>query len=285
MTRRIQVGLIGADIQASKSPALHMGEGAAQGLDLSYELFDLTARGLTAEALPALLDEAEARGFAGLNITHPCKQRVIAHLHDLSDDARQLGAVNTVVFRGGRRMGHNTDWSGFRESALRGLPDARRDTVVQLGAGGAGVAVAHAAVKLGTRRLLIRDIDPARAAQLAQELNTRFDRRVAEAVTDLAPAMAAADGLIHATPVGMEAHPGLPLDADLIEPRHWVADIVYFPLETALIRTARAKGCAVLPGGGMAVFQAVGAFHLFTGIEPDADRMLAHFAELVGAPA
>jgi shikimate dehydrogenase len=80
----------------------------------------------------------------------------------------------------------------------------------------------------------------------------------------------------------MAAHPGLPLPAALIDPRLWVADIVYRPLETELVRTARARGCRVLDGGGMAVFQAVDAFKLFTGVEPDADRMLAHFTQLIG---
>ncbi|TIP82594.1 MAG: shikimate dehydrogenase, partial [Mesorhizobium sp.] len=101
--RAVLVGLIGADIQMSKSPALHEREGALQGLDYRYELLDLAERGLTATALPDLLAEQEARGFAGSNITHPCKQTVIPHLADLSEDARMLGAVNTVVFKDGKR--------------------------------------------------------------------------------------------------------------------------------------------------------------------------------------
>jgi shikimate dehydrogenase len=278
----IRVGLIGSDIQASKSPALHEEEARAQGLAYRYELIDLTERGVGPEALPDLLAEVESRGFAGVNVTHPCKQLVIPHLHDLSEDARQLGAVNTVVLRDGRRIGHNTDWSGFHDSFSLGLPDARREVVVQLGAGGAGVAVAHAAVKLGTGRLLIRDTDRERAERLARDLDARFGRPVAEAVADLDEAMAQADGVINCTPIGMAAHPGLPLDGRLIEPRHWVADIVYFPLETALLAMARSKGCYVLPGGGMAVGQAVGALRLFAGIEPDTARMAAHFQRLTG---
>lgn len=277
---QIRVGLIGADIGQSKSPALHMREGAAQGLDYRYEIIDLTRRGLGPEALPALLAEAERQGFAGVNVTHPCKQKVIPLLDDLSGDARALGAVNTVVLKDGKRVGHNTDWSGFYESFRLALPDAPRGLVLQLGAGGAGVAVAHAALRLGVGRLMIHDIDPGRTAALALALNAHAGRAVAEAVEDVPEAMRAACGLIQTTPVGMVAHPGLPLDPALIQPRHWVADIVYFPLETALLAAARAKGCRVLPGGGMAVFQAAGAFRLFTGRAPDSARMLAHFAEL-----
>jgi shikimate dehydrogenase len=278
----VQIGLIGAGIAQSKSPALHMAEGAAHGLDYRYVLIDLTARGQGPDALPDLLAEAERQGFAGLNITHPCKQQVIPLLDELSDDARAVGAVNTVVFAQGCRVGHNTDWSGFYDSFRHGLPDVRCDHVVQLGAGGAGVAVAHAAVKLGVRRLSVFDIDNRRAEDLAEALNRREDGLVAEAISDIAAAMATADGLINTTPIGMDAHPGLPVDPALITPRHWIAEIVYFPIETALLAAARAKGCATLSGGGMAVFQAAGAFRLFTGQEPDTARMQAHFTTLTG---
>ena len=95
--------------------------------------------------------------------------------------------------------------------------------------------------------------------------------------------MQPADGLVHCTPVGMAAHPGVPLNLDLLESRHWVADIVYRPIETELVRGARAKGCEVLDGGRMAVGQAADAFRIFTGLEADPDRMRAHFLELVAA--
>ncbi|WP_320198904.1 shikimate dehydrogenase [Agrobacterium sp. rho-13.3] len=279
-TRSLKVGLIGADIQLSKTPAMHMREGAAHGLDYSYEFIDINARNLTESALPALLDEVEARGFAGVNVTHPFKQMVIAHLDDLSDDARMLGAVNTVVFRDGKRIGHNTDWYGFYESFKRGLPDAKRNRALLIGAGGAGVAVAHAALKLEIGRLDIYDQNSIRAAQLAAQLNARFGENRAFAVDSPENSLPHADGLIHATPVGMPAHPGMPVQADLLEARHWVADIVYMPLVTALLETGATKGCSILPGGGMAVFQAVGAFRLFSGKEPNPERMSAHFTEL-----
>ncbi|MCM2293121.1 shikimate dehydrogenase [Allorhizobium sp. BGMRC 0089] len=275
-----RVGLIGADIQLSKSPALHMREGAAHGLDYTYELIDIAARHLPETALPDLLSELESRGFAGTNITHPFKQAVMAHLDDLSEDARMLGAVNTVVFRQGKRIGHNTDWYGFYESFKRGLPQARRDRALLIGAGGAGVAVAHAALKLGIGRLDIVDRDKARADHLAADLNARFGEDRAFALADAGQSLPFADGLIHATPMGMKSHPGLPVDPSLVEARHWVADIVYMPLVTELLAVAEKKGCQVLPGGGMAVFQAVGAFQLFCGREPDAERMTAHFADM-----
>ena len=274
------VGLIGAGIQASRTPAMHEKEGAEQGLRYVYRLIDLETRNLGAEALPELIDAAEREGFNGLNITHPCKQSVIPLLTDLSDDARALGAVNTVVFRDGKRFGHNTDWWGFAESFRRGLPNAALGHVVQLGAGGGGAAVAHAALTLGVERLTMFDRDEDRGRKLASALAVRFGDGRAVAGTDLAKSMSSADGLIHATPTGMAKYPGLPLPAALLHPRLWVAEIVYFPLETELLHAANHLGCRTLNGGGMAVFQAVEAFRLFTGITPDAARMQRHFASM-----
>jgi len=277
--RTVRCGLIGTGIGASLTPAMHMREGREQGLDYAYELIDLGSTAASAD-LGAVLAEAEARGFAGVNVTHPCKQAVIPHLHGLSDEAAALGAVNTVVFAQGRRTGHNTDWWGFAESLRRGLPDARLDDVVLLGAGGAGAAVGYAALTLGARRLAVFDVVADRAAALAATLGRLFPHRAAVAGTALDTAIAGADGLIHATPTGMAGHPGLPLPEALLSPRHWVAEIIYFPLETALLAAARRRGCRTLDGGGMAVFQAVGAFRLFTGLPADAERMRRHFAAL-----
>jgi shikimate dehydrogenase len=271
------IGLIGAGIQASRAPRMHEAEAEAQGLKMIYKLIDLTVLGLTVEALPDLLTAAERMGFAALNITHPCKQAVLPLLHDLSADARALGAVNTVILRDGRRVGHNTDWYGFSEAFSRDLADAPRDLVLQFGAGGAGVAVGHAALMRGVKRLVITDVIPARAATLAAALCERFGAGRAEAVTDAADVAARADGIVNATPVGMDDHPGMAFPATWLRPSLWVAEVIYFPLETELLRRARALGCRTLYGGGMAVGQAVEAFRLFTGRAADPDRVTATF--------
>jgi shikimate dehydrogenase len=274
------VGLIGAGIQASRTPSMHEHEAAQHGLRCEYRLIDLEKLQVGAGALADLLKDAEGKGFAGLNITYPCKQSVLALLHELSEDARAIGAVNTVVLANGRRVGHNTDWWGFAESFRRGLPDARTNNVVQLGAGGAGAAVAHAMLTLGAQTLTIFDLEARRAENLASDLCARFGPVRAVLGSDLAAAMAATDGLIHATPTGMVKYPGLPLPAQLLRPALWVAEIVYFPLETELLRVARGIGCRTMNGSGMAVFQAVEAFRLFTGIAPDAERMQRHFVSM-----
>jgi shikimate dehydrogenase len=277
----VLVGLIGAGIQASRAPALHEREGVEQGIRYVYKLIDLDRLVLGQGALPELLTAAERLGFAGLNITHPCKQSILPLLTDLSEDARELGAVNTVLFRdGNRRVGHNTDWWGFAESFRRGLPGARLNRVVQIGAGGGGAAVAYAALLLGVQRLSIFDPDTTRARDVASRLSVRFGQGTAVTCADMTEAMAEADGLIHATPTGMAKYPGLALPEQLLHPGLWVAEIVYFPLETELLRAAKRLGCRTLDGGGMAVFQAVEAFRLFTGRQANVERMLRHFAAI-----
>ncbi|MGW2150582.1 shikimate dehydrogenase [Nonomuraea bangladeshensis] len=274
------VGLIGSGIGPSLSPQLHEQEAAHHGLHYVYRLLDIDRVGAD---LGELVRTACRFGYDGLNVTHPCKQDIIPFLDELSPDARMLGAVNTVVFDGDRAIGHNTDWTGFAESFARGLPDAPAHHVVQLGAGGAGAAVAHALLTLGADRITLVDADPARATALAGELAARFGAgraRPADAA-QLPELLAEADGLVHATPTGMAHHPGMPLPAELLRPALWVADIVYRPLKTELLAQARALGCRTLDGGGMVVFQAVHAFRLFTGREPDTERMLAHLTDLV----
>ncbi|MGX1564804.1 shikimate dehydrogenase [Streptomyces sp. NPDC055506] len=279
------VGLIGSGIGPSLSPALHEREADRQGLRLLYRLIDIDPLGVPPEAVGDLVRAARDLGFDGLNITHPCKQLVIEHLDALAPQAEALGAVNTVVFEDGRAVGHNTDVTGFAASFARGLPDAPLERVVQLGAGGAGAAVAHATLTLGAERVTVVDALPERAAALAGSLNRAFGQgRAAAAPPERqAELLAHADGIVHATPTGMAAHPGLPLQAELLHPGLWVAEVVYRPLETELLRTARALGCATLDGGGMAAFQAADAFRLFTGREPDAARMLKDLTELAGA--
>jgi shikimate dehydrogenase len=279
---KVLLGLIGAGIQRSLSPALHEGEGRQHGLRVHYQLVDLEAAGAGAEALPQIVSAMRVIGFAGFNVTYPCKQAVIPLLDELSDEARVIGAVNTVVHRDGRLVGHNTDGAGWRWGFERALPRAKLDRVVLLGAGGAGSAVAHAALQLGVRRLAVVDADVDRAAALADRLNGFHKAQKAFVPQDLAAALAEADGLIQATPVGMESQPGMPLSERLLRPELWVSEVVYVPLETPLVKAARAAGCAVMDGGHMNVGQACLAFELFTGLPADPTRMAAHFRRLVG---
>jgi shikimate dehydrogenase len=272
------IGLIGANVDGSLSPPLHEREADELGLRYLYKTIDIDRLGLPAEAVGGLMAQARRLGFRGLNVTHPCKQLALAHLDEASPVVAALGAVNTVVFDDGRAIGHNTDCAGFAQSFRRGLSDAPLDRVVLLGAGGAGAAVGHAALDLGARQLIVVDAARERAATLARALARSFDAaRVSVGEPD---DVAQADGLIQATPVGMVGHPGTPLDPALLHPGLWVAEVIYRPLETELLRHARALGCRTLDGGGMVVGQAAEAFRLFTGRRPDRERMLAHLAAL-----
>jgi len=275
-------GLIGAGIGTSLSPALHEAEGRSQGLDLSYRLFDVDRPGIPAR-LDEMLDGAERAGFTGLNITHPFKQQVVGLLDQLSPQARAIGAVNTVTFRGGRRHGHNTDAYGFSQSFRANLPDAGTSHVVQLGAGGAGAACAYAQLSSGVGRLTVIDPDAGRRDLLAATLTAGFDdaRLTVAAPAELPAALAGADGLVNASPVGMHADPRLPLPAELLHRGLWVFDIVYMPVETALLRAARAAGLRTLGGTAMCAYQAAAAFELLTGRTPDTARMLRHLDRLL----
>ena len=280
---RVLLGLIGAGIQQSLTPPLQEAEGDAHGLRIQYRILDVDLLGLGDHALPRLLDAARITGFAGVNVTFPCKQEVLPLLDGLSDDARAMNAVNTVVFRDGCATGHNTDASGFASGFRRGLPGASTESVVLVGAGGAGSAVAHAMLALGTRELRIVDQEPSRAEQLAQGAAARFAGRRVVSVESVGDALAGASGVINATPIGMTKLPGAPFDPSLLHAGQWVADCVYRPLETALLVAARARGCRTLDGGGMCVGQAADAFRLFTGLAPDEARMARTFAALIEA--
>jgi quinate/shikimate dehydrogenase (NAD+) len=279
---RFLVGLVGSGLEPSFSPALHEREADCLGLRYLYQRIDLDDLGLDAPSAGALLGEAMRMGFRGVNVTHPCKQTILPRLDRLAPSARALGAVNTVVFEGtGEMVGHNTDVLGFEASFARGLDGAARDRVVLVGAGGAGAAVARAALAQRVGTLVVSEIDPDRARAVCEGLAREAGGRVRWCPTArMAEEILAADGVIHATPTGMAGTPGVPFDVDVLRPRQWVADVVYRPLETELLKAARARGCRTLDGGGMAVFQAAESFRIFTGRAPDVERMLRHFTEL-----
>lgn len=281
------VWLIGSGIGPSLSPQLHQQEADSLGMRCLYRRLDLDGLGLPVTAIGELLAAARLTDFDGLNVTHPCKQLAVEHLDELSSDVSALNAVNTVVFDGEKAIGHNTDWSGFARALTLVLPDSALDRVVLLGAGGVGAAVAHALATLGTKRVHVLDVDARRGSELAEAIDARF----ADTHTDSTPphsgsvpeeVLATADGLVHATPTGMAELPGSLVAPESLRTDMWVAEVVYRPPRTELVRIAESRGCRVLDGGRMAVFQATDAFQLFTGTEPDTARMLRRFTRLTG---
>jgi shikimate dehydrogenase len=280
MRKSMLVGLIGSNISHSLSPALHEDAFAAAGIVGHYHLMDVAR--LKGRQLPDLLAAVRTAGFAAINVTHPFKEAVVPLLDEVSAGAGQIGAVNTVVIDGsGRMVGHNTDRSGFRRAFEETLGEAAAQDkhVLLLGAGGAGRAVAFALMDLGLGRLLVHDTDSARATALCADLIVRFGPGRCAYATAPGDVVDGVAGIVNATPVGMLGYPGSPMDASRIDPRHWIADVIYTPLETQFVADARHKGCRTMTGGSMCVHQAADAFQLFTGLSADIARMHRVFAK------
>ena len=218
--------------------------------------------------------EARALGLAGVNVTHPCKQLVVPELDELSDDAAALNAVNTVVFDGGRLVGHNTDTTGFADAFRRGLPGVATDRVVVLGAGGAGAAVAHAMQTLGAGALTDR-----RRRRRTRTRSRAAPRRACGA----RPRALAGRAPTASSTRPRWAWPRIPAPrsrpsccgATCGSPRSCTCRS-----RPQLLRDARARGCRTLSGAGMVALQAAGSMELFAGLRPDRERMLAHVDEL-----
>lgn len=282
----VLIGLIGEGVTPSLTPPMHELEGARHAMHYVYRTIDLGTGDNTPEYVEQLLWAARRMGFTGLNITHPIKQAVIRHLHELAPSASTVGAVNTVVFDGERMIGHNTDVTGFGAAFDDAFGAVEHGRVVLVGAGGAGAAVACALAAREVRELVIVDVDLERAEALASSVRAAVRGGVSSATIDELPQwIRSADGVVNATPWGMAAHPGTAFDLDLLMPEMFVADIVYRPAETALLTGAKARGCRTMSGLGMAMHQAADAFEIFTGEPADRGAMLADLENLVASEA
>lgn len=280
---RFLVGLIGEGIGASLTPPMHEREAAILGFDYEYRIHDLLEMKGPID-YGVFLSDAVAAGYSALNVTHPCKQAVIPYLDEVSAAASELDAVNLVLIRDARLIGENTDWTGFSYAVQSGLAEASLRQVVQLGAGGAGAATSYAILKLGAESVTIADLDVDLARELARSHAKLFPEQRVDFATigeGLDAALAIADGVIHATPTGMAHRPGVPFDVAKLSQSAWVAEVVYRPIQTELLRAATARGLRTLNGGLMAVGQAADSIRLITGTPPDIDRMRNHFDELL----
>lgn len=260
---RFLTGLIGFPIAHSASPAMHEQAGRALGVHCRYELIEIAGAGR--DELRALLDDVKGRDFAGVNVTFPYKEAVLDLLDELSPTASAIGAVNAVVIRDGRLIGHNTDTTGFARAAAKLVADSGRGSVAVIGAGGVGKAIVFALAGLGVAEIRLFDADRAKADTLAARLCAPGRIVVAACVED---ALAGAVGVVNATPVGMLPNRDTPVPENLLHDRLWVADAVYSPLWTRLLTKAKAKGTRTMTGRDLAVHQAADAFELFTGLMP-----------------
>lgn len=269
---RVLLGLIGSPIKSSASPAMHEAAAAAAGFMAFYHLIDVP--GADREGLRLMLEGVRRLGFAGVNVTFPYKEAVIPLLDDLSPAAASIGAVNTIVVSDGRLTGHNTDSTGFEHSLAEMIPDAHSRPVALIGAGGVGKAIAFALVRLGVPEIRIVERDAAKAEALQASLPAHAQARICASVEEAA---AGAGGVVNGTPVGMLPNRETPVPLSLLKSDMWVADAVYTPLWTPLLVGAKQRGCRVMTGRELAIFQALEAFRLFTGVNAPRESMSAAF--------
>ena len=276
-SKKLLTGLIGAPIAHSASPAMHERAAEALGLRGHYQLIEVA--GADATGLSMMLEGVRRLGFAGVNVTYPYKEAVVPLLDELAPGAAAMGAVNTVVVKDGRLIGHNTDTTGFAR-AVTPLLAPSGNAVAVIGAGGVGKAIAFALASLDVADIRIFDSETERAEKLAALLAQQGGGRVAASVED---ALDGATGLVNGTPVGMLPNRGMPVPAALLHDKMWVADAVYSPLITPLLAAAQAKGARIMTGRELAIYQAADAFELFTGLAPSADVMGEAFDEVMAA--
>ena len=243
--RRMLLGLVGANIMGSLSPVLFADAFEAAGIDGFYHLLDVDH--LPGRRLPQLLDAIKTAGFAGTNITYPFKQDILPLLDAVDPEAAQVGAINTVAISpDGRTTGYNFDRHGWRHSFEEslGAASARGVTVVLVGAGGAGHAVSFALMDLGVAVLVVHDRDGARANALCGDLARHFGASRCRVASDLEREIAAADGVVNATQVGMRGFPGNPVPTSALKSTHWAADVIYTPVDTEV---HQGRGCERRP--------------------------------------
>ncbi|MBB4378691.1 shikimate dehydrogenase [Bradyrhizobium sp. CIR48] len=276
-SKKLLTGLIGAPIAHSASPAMHERAAEALGLRGHYQLIEVA--GADAAGLRMMLEGVRRLGFAGVNVTYPYKEAVVPLLDELAPAAATMAAVNTVVVRDGRLIGHNTDTTGFAR-AVAPLLASSGNAVAVIGTGGVGKAIAFALASLKVTNLRIFDSEPARAEKLAALLARHGGARVATSVED---ALRGATGLVNGTPVGMLPNRDIPVPASLLRENLWVADAVYSPLITPLLAAAQAKGARIMTGRELAIYQAADAFELFTGLAPSTEIMGQAFDEVMAA--
>lgn len=262
-------GVMGWPVSHSRSPRLHGYWLAKYGVDGAY-----VPLAVAPDHLPMALKALPALGFRGVNLTVPHKETAAALVDEVDDQARRVGAVNTVVVDGDRLLGRNTDAYGFAQNLLlranRWRPDA--GPAVVLGAGGAARAVVVALQDLGAPEIRVLNRSESRAHALAQTLGQGRSPPIrAMDWRDPTAAFAGAALLVNATTLGMANAPLPPLPLAALPEAATVADIVYTPLQTDLLRQAAERGLGVVDGLGMLIHQARPGFAAWFGVEPEAD--------------
>ena len=255
--------IIGHPVAHSRSPIIHGHWLAEHGLDGSYERVDVPPG-----AVAAFLDRIRSGEFAGGNVTVPNKEAVLPLLDHVGETARRMGAVNTIWMEDGKLHGDNTDAFGFLAHLDDRVPgwDARTASALILGAGGAARAVVHGLVSRGVGRIILVNRSMARAEDLAAEFGVGVEAR---GRSEAAALVAKSDLIVNTTSLGMQGQPPLDLDLAGLRPGTIVDDIVYVPLDTALLAEARTRGGVPVDGLGMLLHQAIPGFERWFGVRPE----------------
>lgn len=264
--KSLKLGLIGDNIAASRSPRLHRLAGAQNGVQVTYDR--LVPREI-GEDFETILAACPSRGYRGVNVTYPYKERA-ARLVTIDDPlVRAIGAVNTVLFEDDGPRGFNTDHSGFAAAYAQLRGDQPPGAVLMIGTGGVGRAVAFALVALGADALRLVDRDPARAESLAADLRRAAPGLPVTVHAGAADGAAGAQGLINCTPLGMVGNPGTPLPRAAMAGADWAFDAVYTPADTEFLTDARLQGLTILSGWELFFHQGVHAWRHFAGLPLD----------------
>lgn len=270
------LGLIGDNISRSKSPRLHRTAGKLAGLNVVYDR-------LIPKDLELTFDEtfelAQSTGFRGINVTYPYKEIVTQKVTVHDPLVRAIGAVNTVIFTPEGPLGYNTDYSGFMLAYRAIMGDTAPGTVCLIGTGGVGKAVAFGLLGLGATTIRCVDLDPAKAAALADALRAAGTATTIETATDPIAAAKGADGIINCTPLGMVGIGGTPLPRSAMTGAKWAFDAVYTPVDTTFLQDATAEGLTVISGYELFFGQGIDAWHIFTGIDLDTVALRAAIQE------
>jgi shikimate dehydrogenase len=274
MPHSIRLGLIGDNIALSQAPRLHEVAGQLTAQTVTYDR--LVPREL-GETFDEVFDHCARRGYRGVNITYPYKERVVSRVEIKDELVRAIGAVNTVVFESGRALGFNTDHSGFG-AAYRGARGAvPPGSTCLVGAGGVGRAIAFGLAALGASDVRIADQDLVKAEALEAALHAVWPGLKTKVSTGANAAVLAhgVEGVVNGTPVGMVGHAGTPLPRAAMAGARWAFDAVYTPIDTVFLRDAAAEGLKVITGYELFIGQGVDAWKIFTGTAIDSRRLRA----------
>lgn len=272
---QVLLGLIGNSIDKSSAPFLHKMLGEVTHLNVDYRLNDPGDSDQI--AFEKTLNQLRSTGYCGANITFPFKQLALNYADIVDVSARSVGATNTLVFKDSKIFAFNTDYTGFISAYRSKRNDEPAGTVLMLGAGGVGRAVAFGLFQLGATELIVFDLNPHRAAGLVSSLrDSGFNARSINS-SDLPQEALNVEGIINCTPVGHYATPGLPIVPALIDSQRWAFDAVYVPIDTQFLKLAHSKGLALISGFDLFFNQGIDAFEAFTGIKVNSDIALSKY--------